>query len=447
MTDDHRPTPLSRLETPRDDLPKSDSVRTSPVRTGTPWTAGQVLTLFALTLGYTGFYLCRVNYSVSKPSLLAEYGSVGVDKAALGAIDSFGTICYALGKIVLGVATDFVSPKVVFLGAMAGSVVATVMFAGLGGARWGMMGSWCLNRLVQSGGWGALTKIASRWFAAEQYGRAMAILALSYFFGDALARLLYGELLSRGMGWRGLYIVGAAMLGVIAIVCAVLIRDHPPTAVKGSSRTVFTSDEDAKGVRELLAPLLSSSMFWIVVIMSAGLTFARESFSAWTPTYLVESAGLSPADAARSSSLFPFFGGISVLLAGWASDRLFAGRRGLVMVIMLLPACGCLLGLALLSGSEGAWVSRGLISGTAIGMLGPYAFLSGAVALDIGSKRGSATAAGLIDAAGYFAGAMAGAPLAKLVQGAGWGVGWGTLAGAVALVTFAAGAYWWRERQ
>ena len=80
-------------------------------------------------------------------------------------------------------------------------------------------------------------------------------------------------------------------------------------------------------------------------------------------------------------------------------------------------------------------------------MLGPYAFLSGAVALDIGSKRGSATAAGLIDAAGYFAGAMAGAPLAKLVQGAGWGVGWGTLAGAVALVTVAAGAYWWRERR
>lgn len=425
------------------------SVSLVPKPAADRWTRGQLLTLLALTLGYTGFYLCRVNYAVSKPALLQEFGPSGLDSVALGAIDSAGTLCYAFGKILLGVTADFLSPKGVFLAAMAGSIVATVTFAGASGKS-GFLAAWCLNRSVQSAGWGALTKIASSWFSAAQYGRAMAILALSYFFGDALARLLYGELLDRGMGWRGLYITGAAILGTLALFCAIALRDAPKHAVATSERSVFDKTGDQarpEGLIALLGPFLRSPIFWCVCVMSAGLTFTRETFNSWTPLYLTETLGLTSAQAARSSSLFPFFGGVSVLAAGWLSDRAFGGRRGVVMALMLLPATACLIGLSMTGPGSDPWTGRLLISGAALGMLGPYAFLSGAIALDLGSRKGSATAVGLIDAAGYFAGALAGAPIAKIAKGWGWSGAFATLAATVAVVTLAAAVYWRKERE
>jgi OPA family glycerol-3-phosphate transporter-like MFS transporter len=80
-------------------------------------------------------------------------------------------------------------------------------------------------------------------------------------------------------------------------------------------------------------------------------------------------------------------------------------------------------------------------------MLGPYAFLSGAIALDLGSRKGSASAAGMIDAVGYFAGALAGAPIAKIAKGWGWSGAFTTLAATVVVVTIAAAMYWRSERR
>ena len=59
--------------------------------------------------------------------------------------------------------------------------------------------------------------------------------------------------------------------------------------------------------------------------MNFGLTVIRETFNFWTPTYLVEAAGMTEGHAGMASSLFPFFGGISVFVAGYLSDT-FAKR-------------------------------------------------------------------------------------------------------------------------
>ena len=46
--------------------------------------------------------------------------------------------------------------------------------------------------------------------------------------------------------------------------------------------------------------------------MSLGMTFLRETFNNWTPTYLVQGVGLSKGRRPGLSGLFPFFGGVSV---------------------------------------------------------------------------------------------------------------------------------------
>jgi OPA family glycerol-3-phosphate transporter-like MFS transporter len=55
----------------------------------------------------------------------------------------------------------------------------------------------------------------------------------------------------------------------------------------------------------------------MVCLLSLGTTLLRETFNLWTPTYFAEYVGLSNAEAASRSALFPLFGGVSVLVAGF----------------------------------------------------------------------------------------------------------------------------------
>ena len=89
-----------------------------------------------------------------------------------------------------------------------------------------------------------------------------------------------------------------------------------------------------------------SPVFWLVCLISIGVTLMRETFNVWTPTYFTQALGLSNADAAQRSALFPLFGGVSVVLAGFLSDKL--GPKGRARIILVGAPCGVLSALALM---------------------------------------------------------------------------------------------------
>lgn len=418
---------------------------------GATWTRGQIVTLAALTIGYAGYYLCRSNLSVASPLLLEDHTLSGMDKAALGTISSAAVLAYAIGKVINGITTDFLSPRAVFLVAMVLSLGATIAF-GFGTGIGVFVVIWCVNRFVQSAGWGAALKICGAWFDPSQYGRAAAILCMSYLFGDVLARLLLGQVIKAGNGWQGLFFTSAGVLSAIAVGCAMTLRDRPNTgATVGPStqenpRPVATRS-GRPTLRDTLIPLLRSPGFFVLALLSLGLTMLRESFNFWSPTYLKEVGGLSNADAATWSSIFPLFGGISALAAGWMSDRLAKGRRGLVMATMLFPLIGSLGVMATWKADGHAWVPISMLALSALSMIGPYSFLSGASALDVGGSRSAATAAGLLDGVGYLGAVLSGRFVGKLAQTQGWGVAMGVLAGLGGCMSIASIVYWLLERR
>jgi len=62
-----------------------------------------------------------------------------------------------------------------------------------------------------------------------------------------------------------------------------------------------------------------------------------------------------------------------------------------------------------------------LLGVVGLGLLGPYSYLAGAMALDIGGKKGGATSSGLIDGVGYLGGVLAGDSVARISVHYGWG--------------------------
>jgi OPA family glycerol-3-phosphate transporter-like MFS transporter len=390
----------------------------------------RALTLALLAVGYSGYYLCRSNLSVALPMIADELVARGMghDQArlTLGMIATAGTLAYALGKPFAGGLADFFGGRRNFLAGMAGAVACTFAFAA-GGSVPVLLGAWSGNRLAQSLGWAGMVKVASRWCTPSTYGTAMAILSLSYLFGDAAARGVLGLLIGGGIGWRGVFIAAACTLLGLLAVTTWLLKETPtllglpePAADRTSLYGEAGADATPPGLAALVVPLARSPAFGLVCLLSLGLTLLREASGTWMPTYFVEAVGLRAADAASVSGLLPLAGGVSVLLAGYLGDRL--GRAGRAAIILIgLAAAGialAALGLASFEGSVGTPVALAVT--VAFLLLGPYSYLAGAIALDFGGKRGGATASGLIDTVGYVGGAWAGVGTASVAAAFGW---------------------------
>jgi len=392
--------------------------------------SSQIRTVALLFCGYASCYYCRADLSVATPLLADELAAHGLTHAEalvhIGAITSIGIFAYAVGKLFLTGLGDYWGGRRNFLIGVGGASLFTLLFA-LGGGLPIFMLAWSANRLTQSVGWAGLIKVSSKWFNYSSYGSIAGILSISYLVGDAAARQQMAMLLAHGYGWRALFVFAAAVAAVALVANFLWLRESRveeghAEAEPNPALNLFDSGESRlPSVAALLLPLLRSRAFLLVCLLSFGCTIVRETFNTWTPAYLRDFLGYSVSDSAGLSAIFPAVGAVSVLLAGWLSDRLGPTGRSLLMLLGLIGAALALLALTgVPSGRSGSLLPVMLIGLVAFGLLGPYSYLGGAFALDFGGKQASAASSGIIDGIGYLGGVLAGYAAAWLAMVSGW---------------------------
>ena len=416
----------------------------------------QAIVISLLFGGYASLYFCRADLSVAAPLLAKELVRRGLsyDDALvrIGAITSLGILAYALGKPFVGGLGDYWGGRINFLIGLAGATLCTLLFAFSGALPIFTM-AWFLNRLTQSGAWAGLLKVSSRWFDYSSHGAIIGVLSLSYLIGDAGAREWMGRLIAEGYGWRSLFVLAAAVSGTMFIANFALLRESRVAAGHGDTLAnplnVFgRSNAPPTTVRERLGPLLKSPAFLMVCVLSLVCTIVRETFNDWTPVYMRDFLHLSLSDAAELSAIFPGVGAISVLLTGWLGDRLGANGRPLLLFVGLTATAVALSFLTMIHrGGMSAMLPIALIGAVAFCLLGPYAYLGGAMALDFGGKAAGAVASGIIDGIGYLGAVSAGVGGAKLAVALGWRGVFATLALIGAVGAIGAGVLYAIERR
>ncbi|HEU5443261.1 MAG TPA: MFS transporter [Steroidobacteraceae bacterium] len=416
----------------------------------------QAIVISLLFGGYASLYFCRADLSVAAPLLAKELVRRGFSYdgalVRIGAITSLGILAYALGKPFVGGLGDYWGGRINFLIGLAGATVCTVLFA-LAGALPLFTTAWFLNRLTQSGAWAGLLKVSSRWFDYSSHGAIIGVLSLSYLIGDAGAREWMGRLIAHGYGWRSLFVLAAAVCGTMLIASFALLRESRVAVGYGDTMAnpvnVFArSKAPPATIRERLGPLLRSPAFLMVCVLSLVCTIVRETFNDWTPVYMRDFVHLSMSEAAGMSAIFPGVGAISVLLTGWLGDRLGAHGRPLILFAGLSATAVTLFLLTLLHrGGADTGLPIALIGVVAFCLLGPYAYLGGAMALDFGGKAAGAVASGIIDGVGYLGAVFAGVGGAKIAVTFGWRGLFATLAVIGAVGAIGAGALYAMERR
>lgn len=384
---------------------------------------------FGITwLAYAGFYLTRKSFPVAKIGL-ENLPDVPLTSEQMGSIDSAGLIAYAIGQYAWGIAGDRFGPrKVVLTGMLLSTLVAFSMGYTTLALILGILNF--LQGLCQSSGWAPLTKNVSAFFSQRERGVIMGFWCTNYALGGFIASLLASYAVSVTSDYRYAFFVPAITLLGVWVLFIFLQRNRPEdvglTSIEeyhGEKPAVLdeeeTPDEEPEGSWKVILEVLSSPMVWLLAGVYFFVKPTRYAVLLWGPVFVHDKLGSEVFESAAISSLFELVGPVSVIAAGFISDRVFGSRRMPVIVIGMF-------GLALLLFSIGILPPSRLLLGTylmGIGLLifGPDALISGTAAIDFGTKKGAATAAGLINGCGSLGAIIGGYVPGYLRDNYGWG--------------------------
>jgi OPA family sugar phosphate sensor protein UhpC-like MFS transporter len=138
----------------------------------------------------------------------------------------------------------------------------------------------------------------------------------------------------------------------------------------------------------------------------------------WSALYLMEKKGYTLLEASACVALFEIGGLFGMLVAGWLSDKLCAGKRGPMNVFFSIGMLGSVLGFWLLPGLS-AFANSAILFVIGFFLFGPQ-MLIGLTAAELSHKKAAGTASGFAGWFAYFGAASAGYPLGKIAQDFGW---------------------------
>lgn len=358
-----------------------------------PW---QAKILVATWLAYAGYYFCRRPFYVTKISLSTSLDLTTLDLANLG---TAYLVAYMVGQFSSAFFGRKLGSKMLLLTGIMISITSTAMF-GMSNGFWTIMLFMSLNGLAQGTGWPGCIGSLAFWFRRKERGRVLGFWSTCYQLGQVFASLFATFLLDHA-GWRWSFFGGAMVL--LGIWLIVLIM-HPQTPEHAGLPPIADEDDDTVTGNAPGDTKLGWDRSVVITIIMMGLIYfciklIRYALWSWLPMHLHNSYSLTEGQADYLSIVFDICGFLGVIVGGFVSDTIFKGRRAIVSLVMLaLMALSFLVMYTVGSSSLGIFIVA--IGFAGFMLFGPDSLLSGVGAIDVGSKRGALSAAGIINGMG-----------------------------------------------
>lgn len=274
----------------------------------------------------------------------------------------------------------------------------------------------------------ALSLIAD-WHEGKSRSLAIGIHMTGLYVGQAVGG--FGATIAATFSWHSTFywfgIIGIAY----SVVLALLLHDKPKAVA-----AVAASPDPAKQMKKEslwrgLSVVLSTWAFWVILIYFAVPSLPGWATKNWLPTLFADSLGLDMAQAGPMSTItIAASSFVGVLLGGVMSDkwvlrnirgRIYTSAIGLGMTIPALVLLG-------FGHSVVAVVGAGMLFGIGFGMFDANNM---PILCQIISAKYRATAYGIMNMVGVFAGAAVTKLLGKWTDGGNLGMGFAVLGGIV----------------
>ena len=378
-------------------------------------------------MGAIYFLAClhRISPTVIALDLVLEFGA---GATALGLMSSSYFYLYAAVQPPVGVLSDTLGPRRVITIFTLIACMGAVIF----GSAFNMTMATVGRALIGLGVGGIFVpgiKILSKWYRQREFAGATGIFLAAGNSGNLAASLPLTYLVLL-VGWRMSFFAIGAVTFVLAVISWSVLRDNPEDkgwqAIEERANLSSSAEE---ALPETVKPhtrfriVLSRPGFWMITISTfffggPGLTFQ----GLWAVPYLMDIYGYSRLQAGGLLMMLPLGFIIGAPTFGFLADKVSIGRKGILLCTLGLSlACWTVFLLAggqpsplilgplfLIMGSCGGGslslymtITKELfppwLTGTALGLMNPAAFLSTAVfqpftgfLMDVVGRSGSA---------------------------------------------------------
>lgn len=207
-----------------------------------------------------------------------------------------------------------------------------------------------LIMVVAGGGYGMLNpttaKAAMTWFPRGQRATAVGLKQVGLPLGGALGALLL-PLLGVARSWRAAIAVSASAIALLALCTWLLYRDPPRSQLEAPAR-------GAGALRDVLR----NRDLWLLSVATLIFAGVQTAFLSFLVLYLRDVLGLPLLAAGRYLVGAQVLGMTGRVVFGLLSDRLFGGRRRIVLILAALGSGAC----ALLMSTTGPGISPWLLA-------------------------------------------------------------------------------------
>ena len=345
----------------------------------------------------------RVLVPAIKTTVLAdaEFGAEFQDKVG-GLLGSVSLVCLG-GKLLGAAVTDRLGGWVVLISVFAIWLVAiTATFMAPSVDIFGY--AWLLNSLAYTVTWGSIVQVIGAEYDAAGKAAQLAFCASASRFGASIGNIIFGQLLSAGLGWRQ---VCMPMLPVQALLLALCIYKWSTSAASAAAAPAAGAKKTAGEPAPSVAGAFLSVDFWLMLIPKAVLFTYTQFFMNYIPQLLNAQYGYDHGDAASLGGIAQGGSVVGLLYVGNQIYKKMAPPQKVQLVFVLLAVCGVVplvlsLGPAVVP--KVAVVPLTVLWGLCYAM--PFYVPPGEFAMQVGGKSGTGLFTNLFDAAGFAASAM-----------------------------------------
>ncbi|AQT82758.1 MFS transporter [Mycolicibacterium litorale] len=403
--------------------------------------------IFATTwLVYFAFYFTRQAYSAAKVGILGDPSMSAMTEPVMGILDATYLTAYAIGQFVWGTLADRYGPRRVLLVGLAASAVSAALL-GVTTAIIGFAFLMVAQGLAQSSGWAPLCKNLSAFFTVSERGRVFGWWTTNYALGGLVAGPFAGWWsYSVFHTWRAAFISTAVVVAVVLAITAVAQRDTPKAAglgdvdidewvarrqkradvgnradtveiVDGPDESIISAEPTdvgvLRGIRDSFLVAVRDKMVLRLGFAYFLLKPSRYAILLWGPIIVLKRAPqVTDLQAIIVPVAFGLGGIVGPILVGWASDRLFQSRRipaTVISTFILGIAAAAFIPLTSTGSVVMIVVMLALIG---VSMYAADSVISGAAAVDFGTKEHAGAAVGFVNGSG-----AVGAVLGGLIPG------------------------------
>ncbi|MFP3558438.1 MFS transporter [Paraburkholderia sp. SIMBA_049] len=286
------------------------------------WVAGLMWAAIAIN------YIDRTVLSAAAPRIQSEFHLSAVE---MGVVMSAFFWSYALLQLPAGLLADRFGQKKVLGFAVLWWSIATAVTGFASGFR-SLVALRIALGIGEAGAYPSNAGIASRWFPRHERATVAGIFDSGSKLGGAIALPLIAAMLA-AFDWK----ITFALTGLLGVVWFVVWkfsfsdspRDHK--WVNAEELAHIQNGQAAQTLERSARPqwrkLLAHRNIWAMCIGFFMINYNSYFFITWLPTYLVKARGMTMMEMGWMASL-PLLTSIIVeILAGWASDRVYASGK------------------------------------------------------------------------------------------------------------------------